>query len=138
MILELTDGAVEDITAAALEYEEARPGLGFRFEDEVARLLRQIADAPVRTAPRSSAPLLDRGLPPPKQSGVRARTEAVAASTGSTQMATPARPARVGPRAAQRRQAPEEDSTLEPAPARPALGRDQPAPDHASGYPRTQ
>lgn len=46
MILELTDGAVEDITAAALEYEEARPGLGFRFEDEVARLVRQIADAP--------------------------------------------------------------------------------------------
>lgn len=46
MILELTDGAVADITAAALEYEEARPGLGFRFEEEVARVLRQLADAP--------------------------------------------------------------------------------------------
>ncbi len=46
MILELTDRAVSDITAAALEYEQACPGLGFRFEDEVARVLRQIADAP--------------------------------------------------------------------------------------------
>lgn len=46
MILELTDGAVADITAAALEYEEARPGLGFRFQDEVARVFGHIADAP--------------------------------------------------------------------------------------------
>jgi plasmid stabilization system protein ParE len=46
MNLELTEDAVSDITAAALEYEAARPGLGFRFEDEVSRALRQIADSP--------------------------------------------------------------------------------------------
>lgn len=44
MLVELTRAADADVGDAALAYELERPGLGFRFEEEVDRVLAAIAE----------------------------------------------------------------------------------------------
>ena len=46
MLVELTDAAAEDVLEASLAYELERPGLGFRFEDEVDAAFSRIGDGP--------------------------------------------------------------------------------------------
>lgn len=46
MLVELTKAAETDIGDAAISYEVERAGLGFRFEEEVDRLLTAIAESP--------------------------------------------------------------------------------------------
>lgn len=58
--VELTDAAAEDVFAASLAYELERPGLGFRFEEELDAALVRVADRPLLYAEVS--PLVRRAL----------------------------------------------------------------------------
>jgi hypothetical protein len=60
MLVEITDAAAEDVIAASLAYELERPGLGFRFEEELDVTLNRIVDRPQQYAEVS--PLVRRAL----------------------------------------------------------------------------
>jgi hypothetical protein len=46
MRVELTDAAAADVVDASFTYELERPGLGFRFDEEVDAALSRIGDRP--------------------------------------------------------------------------------------------
>lgn len=60
MLVELTRAAEADVGDAAVAYELERPGLGFRFEEEVDRVLAAIAENPRQY--QVVAPDVRRGL----------------------------------------------------------------------------
>jgi len=60
MVVELTDLAAADVLEASLAYEIERPGLGFRFEDELDALFTRIGMGPGQY--REISPGVRRGL----------------------------------------------------------------------------